>query len=198
MNIQEEATERGRKLEYFTIAWNGTEAVVAIAAGAMAGSVSMVGFGMDSFIEVISGTALLWRMAIDHEDPRRRRRERIALRIVSICFIALAAYITFESVVTLLHKRKPETSILGIVLALVSLGVMPVLTHLKRKVGTDLNSPAMHADAQQTQFSFYLSIILLVGLVANATLGWWWADPLAALGMVPFIAREGMENLAPK
>lgn len=120
------ATDRGRKLEYFTIAWNSIEALVAVAAGISAGSVSMVGFGTDSFIEVISGGALLWRMSIDHEDPRRKRREKIALKVVSICFLALAAYITIESLLGLAHKKKPEHGLIGIILASVSLVVMPL------------------------------------------------------------------------
>jgi divalent metal cation (Fe/Co/Zn/Cd) transporter len=192
------ATSRGRKLEYFTIAWNSLEALIAVVAGALAGSISMIGFGADSFIEVVSGSALLWRMAIVQENPKRKRREKIALRIVSFCFLALALYLSFESIAALAHKRKPESSILGIILACVSLIIMPYLSHLKRKVARQLDSDAMHADARQTQFSLYLSVILLVGLAANATLGWWWADPLGALAMAPLIAKEGLDNLTVK
>ncbi len=192
------ATDSGRKLEYFTIAWNSIEALVAVVAGLLAGSVSMVGFGFDSLIEVVSGSALLWRMAIVQENPKRKRRERIALKIVSTCFIVLAVYISFESIVSLVHKKKPETSILGIVLACGSLVIMPFLSHLKRKVARVLKSPAMHADARQTQFSLYLSGILLAGLVANSALGWWWADLLCAMAMAPLIAKEGVDNLTSK
>jgi divalent metal cation (Fe/Co/Zn/Cd) transporter len=195
---QRRAISRGRKLEYFTIAWNSIEALVAVVAGALAGSVSMIGFGADSLIEVVSGSALLWRMAVVQENPKRKRRERIALKIVSFCFIALALYLSFESIATLVHKRKPESSLIGIVLACVSLIIMPFLSHLKRKVAKQIDSAAMHADARQTQFSLYLSIILLAGLAANATLGWWWADPLCALAMVPLIAKEGFDNLMAK
>jgi divalent metal cation (Fe/Co/Zn/Cd) transporter len=192
------AISRGRKLEYFTIAWNSIEALVAVVAGALAGSVSMIGFGADSLIEVVSGSALLWRMAVVQENPKRKRRERIALKIVSSCFIALAIYISFESITTLVHKKKPESSLIGIVIACLSLIIMPFLSHLKRKVAKQIDSVAMQADARQTQFSLYLSIILLAGLVANATLGWWWADPLCALAMVPLIAKEGFDNLMAK
>ncbi|HEY8715148.1 MAG TPA: cation transporter [Candidatus Acidoferrum sp.] len=195
---QRKNTRKGKKLEYFTIAWNALEAGLAIYAGITARSVSMVGFGADSFIEVISGGAVLWRMSITHEDPRRQRRERIALRIVSVCLLALAGYIALESTLDLVHKQKPETSKLGIVLASASIVVMPLLSKYKKKVGENLRSPAMSADARQTQFSLYMSIIVLAGLVANAVLGWWWADPVAALAMVPLIAKEGWDNFCGK
>jgi divalent metal cation (Fe/Co/Zn/Cd) transporter len=192
------AMDRGRKLEYFTIGWNIIETAVAVIAGAFAGSISMIGFGIDSSIEAISGGALLWRMAIDHDDPRRKHRERIALKVVSICFIALAAYICIESILSLVHRNKPETSIVGIVLASGSLIVMPYLSRQKKKVARELQSRAMRADARQSKFSLYLSGILLASLIANTAFGWWWADPVAGLAMVPLIAKEGLENLRVK
>jgi divalent metal cation (Fe/Co/Zn/Cd) transporter len=195
---QRKNTHRGRKLEYFTMVWNALEAGLAVYAGIAARSVSMVGFGADSFIEVISGGAVLWRMSITHEDPRRERRERIALRVVAVCLMAVAGYIALESSLDLMHKQKPETSKLGIVLTSLSIVVMPLLSKYKKKVGENLRSPAMSADARQTQFSLYLSIIVLAGLAANAWLGWWWADPVAALLMVPLIAKEGWDNFACK
>jgi divalent metal cation (Fe/Co/Zn/Cd) transporter len=195
---QRKNTHRGRKLEYFTMVWNALEAGLAVYAGIAARSVSMVGFGADSFIEVISGGAVLWRISITHEDPRRERRERIALRIVAVCLMAVAGYIALESSLDLMHKQKPETSKLGIVLTSLSIVVMPLLSKYKKKVGENLRSPAMSADARQTQFSLYLSIIVLAGLAANAWLGWWWADPVAALLMVPLIAKEGWDNFACK
>jgi divalent metal cation (Fe/Co/Zn/Cd) transporter len=188
----------GRRLEYFTIAWNGLEGVVAVIAGAIAGSISLVGFGIDSFIEVTSGSVLLWRMSVDEEVQRRELNERRALRIVGVCFLLLAAYIAYESVLDLWSRRAPEHSIPGIVLACVSLVVMPLLSRAKRKVGRALGSAAMHADAKQTEFCTYLSAILLLGLLANAFLGLWWADPVAALIMVPIIAKEGIEGLQGK
>src|SRR6476646_9727443 len=116
---------RGQKLEYFTIAWNLLEGLVAIIAGVIAGSISLVGFGIDSFIEVTSGGALLWRMLVDADSERRERNERLSLRIVGVCFLALAAYVTFESISDLMARKAPEHSIPGIVLACVSLAVMP-------------------------------------------------------------------------
>jgi divalent metal cation (Fe/Co/Zn/Cd) transporter len=188
----------GRRLEYFTIAWNALEGLVAVVAGAVAGSISLVGFGIDSFIEVTSGSVLLWRMSVDAEVQRRELNERRALRIVGVCFLLLAAYIAYESVLDLWSRRAPEHSIPGIVLACVSLVVMPLLSRAKRKVGHALGSAAMHADAKQTEFCTYLSAILLAGLLLNAFFGLWWADPVAALIMVPIIAKEGIEGFQGK
>ena len=189
---------RGRRLEYFTVIWNALEGLVAVGAGVFAGSISLVGFGIDSFIEVTSGSVLLWRMSVDANVGDRERNEKRALRIVGLCFLVLAVYIAFESGNDLWFKRAPEQSIPGIVLACVSLVVMPLLSRSKRKVGHALNSAAMHADAKQAQFCTYLSAILLVGLILNAVFGLWWADPAAALVMVPIIAKEGIERLQGK
>ena len=189
---------RGRRLEYFTVIWNALEGLVAVGAGVFAGSISLVGFGIDSFIEVTSGSVLLWRMSVDANVGDRERNEKRALRIVGLCFLVLAVYIAFESGNDLWFKRAPEQSIPGIVLACVSLVVMPLLSRSKRKVGHALNSAAMHADAKQTQFCTYLSAILLVGLILNAAFGLWWADPIAALIMVPIIAKEGFGGLQGK
>jgi divalent metal cation (Fe/Co/Zn/Cd) transporter len=188
------AVRRGRTLEYFTIAWNSIEGLVALAAGIIAGSISLVGFGIDSFIEVTSGAVLLWRMSVDADVRAREKNERTALRIVGVCFLLLAAYIAYESGMDLWSKKAPEHSIPGIVLACVSLVVMPLLSRAKRNVGTALNSAAMHADAKQTEFCTYLSAILLAGLVLNAVFGLWWSDPVAALIMVPIIANEGIQG----
>jgi divalent metal cation (Fe/Co/Zn/Cd) transporter len=188
----------GKQLEYFTIAWNSLEGLVALVAGALAGSISLVGFGLDSFIEVTSGGVLLWRMSVDADVRKRERGEKLSLRIVGVCFLALAAYVGYESVSDLVSRKSPEQSIPGIVLACVSLVVMPLLSRAKKKVGTELGSAAMHADAKQTDFCVYLSLILLLGLVLNATLGWWWADPAAALIMVPIIAKEGIDGTRAK
>jgi divalent metal cation (Fe/Co/Zn/Cd) transporter len=189
---------RGQRLEYFTIAWNALEGLVAVVAGAIAGSISLVGFGIDSFIEVTSGSVLLWRMSVDSDVHRRETNEKRALRIVGACFLLLAAYIAYDSILDLWSKRAPEHSIAGIVLACVSLVVMPILSRAKRKVGRSLNSAAMHADAKQTEFCTYLSAILLAGLLLNAVVGLWWADPVAALIMVPIIAKEGIGGLQGK
>ena len=189
---------RGKRLEYFTIAWNSLEGLVAVIAGAISGSISLVGFGIDSFIEVTSGATLLWRMAVDGEERSRERNERFSLRIVGVCFLALSAYIAYESVSDLISRKIPEHSVAGIILASVSLLVMPILSRAKKRVGKALGSAAMNADAKQTDFCMYLSAILLVGLVLNSVLGWWWADPAAALIMVPIIAKEGLDGVKGK
>jgi len=190
--------ERGKRLEYFTIAWNSLEGLVALVAGAFAVSISLVGFGIDSLIEVTSGTVLLWRMSVDADVESRERNEKLSLRIVGFCFLALVIYITYEAVSDLARKTAPEHSIPGIVLACVSLVVMPILSRAKRKVANALSSAAMNADARQTDFCVYLSAILLAGLVFNAGLGWWWADPIAALTMVPIVAKEGFDGVKAK
>ena len=141
---------RGKNVEYFTIAWNTVEGVVAIISGALAGSISLVGFGIDSFIEVISGLVLLWRMSVDSDIHRREQNEKLSLRAVGICFMSLAAYVSYESISDLVTRKSPEHSIPGIVLACVSLVVMPLLSRAKKKVGSELGSAAMHADAKQT------------------------------------------------
>ena len=188
----------GRRLEFFTVAWNALEGLVAVVAGAIAGSISLVGFGIDSFIEVTSGSVLLWRMSVDADMHRRDLNEKRALRIVGVCFLLLASYIAYESALDLWSRRAPEHSIPGIILACVSLVVMPLLSRAKRKVGRALGSAAMHADAKQTEFCTYLSAILLAGLLLNTLFGLWWADPVAAFIMVPIIAKEGIEGLQGK
>ncbi len=186
---------RGKRLEYFTIAWNCLEGLVAVIAGALAGSISLVGFGIDSFIEVTSGATLLWRMAVDADEHSRERNERLSLWIVGACFLLLSAYIAYESISDLIGGKAPERSIPGIILACVSLVVMPILSRAKKDVGRKLGSAAMNADAKQTDFCVYLSGVLLAGLLLNAVLGWWWADPVAALIMVPIIAKEGVNGV---
>ncbi len=192
---REAMVQRGRRLEYFTIAWNSLEGVVAVVAGVFAGSISLIGFGVDSFIEVTSGAALLWRLSLDAETQKRERMEKLTLRIVGVCFLALAAYVSYEAVSSLAGRRAPEPSLPGIVLACLSLVVMPLLSRAKRRVGAHLKSAALHADAKQTEFCTYLSAILLGGLLLNAAWTLWWADPVAALIMVSLIAKEGIDGL---
>ena len=184
---------RGKRLEYFTVAWNCLEGLVAVIAGTIAGSISLVGFGIDSFIEVTSGATLLWRMSVDANQQTRERNERLSIRVVGVCFIALAVYVAYESVLDLIGRKAPQHSLAGIVLACVSLVVMPILARAKKRVASELGSAAMKADAKQTDFCVYLSAILLVGLLLNAALAWWWADPLAGLVMTPIIANEGVQ-----
>lgn len=189
---------RGLKLEYFTIAYNCLEAVVGVAAGLIAGSIALVGFGLDSLIEVTSGGALLWRLRTDVDEDRRERIEAISLRIVGTCFVALALYVGYKSVGALARREAPEESIPGIVLGMTSVVVMPLLARAKRRVARGINSTAMAADARQTDFCTCLSAILVGGLLLNAMFGWWWADPAAGLVMVPIIAREGYDTLRGK
>ena len=179
------AVLRGRRLEYFTIVWNTLEGLVAVIAGVVAGSISLVGFGIDSFIEVTSGSVLLWRMSVDSDVHRRETNEKLALRIVGACFLLLAAYITYDSISDLWSRRAPEHSIPGIVLACVSLVVMPLLSRAKRRVGRQMESAAMHADAKQTEFCTYLSAILLAGLLLNAFFGLVGGTPPTAVDLGP-------------
>lgn len=186
---------RGRKLEYFTIIWNCLECLVAIVSGLFAGSSALVGFGLDSLIESSSGAALLWRL---RDGDKGDSRERTALKLVGVSFLLLAGYVAFDAVKALAQLEPPETSYVGIALALLSLVVMPLLARKKREVAAGLNSRALQADSRQTDICAYLSAILLGGLLLNAFFGWWWADPLAALVMVPIITKEGVEALKGK
>jgi len=195
---RENHVRRGRKLEYFTIFYNSLEGLISIIAGMIAGSVSLIGFGIDSAIEVTSGGALLWRLNHEFNPERRESAERTTLSIVGFCFMALAIYILYDSISVLVRHEAPERSIPGIVLAAVSVIVMPLLAKSKRQVAATINSAAMRADSRQTDFCTYLSAILLCGLLLNALLGWWWADPVAALVMVPIIANEGLGSLRGK
>jgi divalent metal cation (Fe/Co/Zn/Cd) transporter len=180
----------GRRLEYFTLGWNLTEAAVAVGAGVFAGSIALIGFGIDSLIESLSGGILLWRLQGTETDERR---ERLAHRLVGISFFLLALYVGFEAGKSLLRREVPEASVVGVVLSIVSLIVMPLLARAKRRLAAKLDSHALYADSRQTDICAYLSAILLAGLLLNALFGWWWADPVAALCMLPMIIREGTE-----
>ncbi|MBI3637204.1 MAG: cation transporter [Candidatus Rokubacteria bacterium] len=191
-----DVARRGRQLQYITIAWNSAECVVALVAGFIAGSIALVGFGFDSAIEVTSGLAALWRLRQDRDEIARERAERQTLRMIGACFVLLAVYVLYEAVATLLNHRAPDHSVPGIVVAALSLIVMPVLVRAKRRVAARLQSGALEAEARQTRVCAYLSAILLLGLTLNAVVGWWWADPVAALIMAPIIAWEGWEALS--
>lgn len=188
------SVRRGRLLEYLTIGWNSLEGLIAIASGLFAGSIALVGFGVDSVIEVSSGAALLWRLHLDSPE-RRERAEQVALKLVGVSFLLLAAYVAFDAVKSLVYREVPEASYIGIALAALSLAVMPLLARAKRRVAAEINSRALQADSRQTDICTYLSAILLGGLILNALFGWWWADPVAALVMVPIIVKEGVEAL---
>jgi divalent metal cation (Fe/Co/Zn/Cd) transporter len=182
-------------LEYFTLGWNVLEAVVAVGAGLGANSIALIGFGVDSLIECVSGTILLWRLQAHEADERR---ERLALRLVGVSFFLLAAYVALDAGKTLILRELPDASVVGICLSAVSVVLMPLLARAKRRVAARLESHALVADSRQTDLCAYLSAILLVGLGLNALFGWWWADSLAALVMVPIIAREGIVSFKGK
>jgi len=184
---------RGRWLQVITIAWNSAEFLIAVGAGLLAGSVALVGFGIDSAIEVTSSLAALWRLHHDADEARREAAELRTLRVIGACFLLLAAWVAWEAARSLLRRDPPEATLLGVTVAALSLAVMPLLVRLKRRVASGLGSGALEAETRQTAVCAYLSAILLVGLGLNAWLGWWWADPLAGLAMIPLIAREGLE-----
>jgi divalent metal cation (Fe/Co/Zn/Cd) transporter len=186
---------RGMWLNVVTMSYNLVEAFVSLLAGMMAGSVALVGFGADSLIEVSAAVAAQWRLRSEANVARREHAERTTIRIVGWCFLALAVYVAIDSVRTLWLREAPDTSIAGILLTAASVIVMPLLARAKRRVAHGLSSRALRAEAAQTSLCAYLSAITLAGLVLNATLGWWWADPVAALGMVPIIGQEALEAL---
>jgi divalent metal cation (Fe/Co/Zn/Cd) transporter len=189
------AVRRGQWLSWLTLGYNSLEGIIAVGAGVLAGSIALVGFGVDSLIEVTASVAALWRLNSDVDLIERERAELLTLRIVGVLFIALGIYVTWDAVNALVKREAPGESNVGIALAVASLIVMPLLARAKRKVAIALNSRALRSEAQQTQLCTYLSAILLGGLALNAMLGWWWADPVAALVMVPIIGKEGIEAL---
>ncbi len=183
--------------EYFTVGWNVIEGIIAIAAGVIAGSIALVGFGLDSYIEVASGLVLIWRLrkhGLDNEEEEEAA-EKKAVLFVGVTFFLLAAYVIYESGRKLLFQEHPRESLVGIILAFVSLIVMPLLAVYKKKIAAEINSRALRADALETLACSYLSFTLLLGLGANALFGWWWADPIAALAMVYFLLKEGKEAI---
>jgi divalent metal cation (Fe/Co/Zn/Cd) transporter len=186
---------RGLRLNYLTIGYNTLEAIVSLVAGIVAGSVALVGFGIDSVIEVTASIAAQWRLRSDIDPVRRERVEHLTVRIIGGTFLALAVYVTYESINTLLAREEPKGSVVGVVLLSMSVIVMPLLARAKRRVAGGLGSSALTADARQTSLCAYLSVIALVGVALNTLLGWWWADPIAALAMVPIILKEGVEGL---
>lgn len=189
--------KRGQMLQYLTIAYTSVEATVALISGTMACSIALVGFGLDSAIEVTSGLASLYRLKTDGK-ALHKNAEMLALKITGWCFIALSAYVGFEAISALVKHEEPSRSLPGLVLAAVSVIFMPWLARAKKAVAKKLNSRALETDSKQALFCSYLSAILLIGLVLNATLHWWWADSVAALVMVPMMAREGMLALEGK
>ncbi len=192
---RQRVVRRGQWLTWATLLYNSLEAILSIGAGVLAGSVALVGFGVDSVIELTAGVAALWRLRADVDPLTRARSERHTVRLIGLCFLALAVYVTYDAAHALIGRRAPGDSVVGIVIAAASLIVMPLLARAKRRVAFRLASGAIAAEAKQTQICAYLSAILLAGLAFNATVGWWWADPTAALAMVPLIVREGVDAL---
>ena len=184
-----ELGRRAQLLAGASVAYNLVEAVVSVAAGVLASSIALVGFGLDSLVEVGSGLVILWQF----RHPLPETRERRALRLIALSFFALAAYVTVESARSLLGADEPAPSPLGIAIAVASLLVMPVLSWAQRRTGRELGSGSVVADSKQTLLCTYLSAVLLLGLMVNATLGWSWADPVAALVIAAVAVREGVE-----
>jgi len=190
---------RGLRLEYLTVGWNVVEGIIAVGAGLAAGSIALIGFGIDSFVESISGSVLIWRLAAetraDLDEEAVERVEERAERLVGVAFLVLAAYVGFEAVRTVVAQDPPDSSPIGVVLTTLSIAVMLWLARAKRLTGEALGSRALIADAQQTYACWYLSIVTIAGLALNEFAGLWWADPLAALGIAALLVREGIEAL---
>ena len=189
---------RAVRLEWFTVTWNVVEAVVAIGAGIIAGSVALIGFGVDSGIEVLSAVALLWRLrraGADASVEEEEHAENRALYLVAATFFLLAAYIGYEAISSLIEGEGPSSSSVGIVLSLLALAIMPALAWSKQRTGREMGSRALQADAVETWVCSYLSLALLLGVGAYAAFDWAWADPVAALAMLPVILWQGWETL---
>jgi divalent metal cation (Fe/Co/Zn/Cd) transporter len=186
--------QRALQLTGFTVGWNVLEGFVAIGAGLFAGSIALVGFGVDSFVEVLSGLVMLWRLRAESSGLLpNEEAERRAIKLIALTFFVLAAYVSFESVRDLLTGEKAESSLVGLILTAVSLVVMPVLAHKKRQLTQEMGSASLRADSTETQLCVYLSATVFVGLAANALLGWWWMDSVAALVVAAIALREGYE-----
>ena len=185
---------RALRLEWLTVSWNAVEGIIAVAAALAASSVALLGFGIDSFVETVSGAVILWRIGAERratDAARTERVESIARRGVALSLWLLALYVAADATVALVSGERPSSSAVGVALLVVSVAVMKWLANAKRAVARALHSHAMEADAAQTDFCWKLSIVALIGLVANALLDWWWADPVAALGLSGLIAVEG-------
>ena len=185
---------RGLTLAGLTIAWNVVEAIVAVSAGIAAGSIALIGFGFDSMVEVLSAWVVVWQFRGELRGGYDEDRERRALRLIGVTFFVLAAYVAFEALRDLfLVDAEADESPVGIVLAALSLTVMPLLAWAKKRTADGLHSPTLRADATETLLCSWLSLALLAGLVLNAVAGWWWADPLAALAIAALAVHEGLE-----
>lgn len=198
MDLRREQVFRAIRLEYFTVGYNILEGLVALFLGGISNSVALIGFGLDSFVETFSGFVVLRRFRAEARGDCAEEAEAKALKYVGWSFFILAAYISADVAHKLLTGERPDPSTPGIVLAILSLVIMPVLAYRKRMVGERLASQSLISDSKQTLACTLLSVFLLTGLVLNAAFGWWWADPLGALAMVPWLVQEGREALSGK
>ena len=187
-------------LSYLTVGYNILEGVISIVAGALAGSIALIGFGVDSFVESLSGGVMIWRFRKRSEISKDEegRLERRALRLISLTFFILAAYVLYESIDKLIHQEIPDPSLFGIIIALVSLAVVPALFYQKYRTGGALNSKSLIADSKETLACVFLSLTLLIGLGANYLFGFWQADPIAGLIIVMYLVKEGYTTLTEK
>jgi divalent metal cation (Fe/Co/Zn/Cd) transporter len=191
---RETAVRRVRLYNNLTIGWNVVEGVVAIAAGVVAGSISLIGFGLDSGVEVSTSIVLAWRLAQERRGGCMTEHDRRATKAIALCFAMLAGYVAVEGTRHLAGGHAPDVSVPGIVIAAASVVVMPVLARAKKRLGPVLGSQAVVSESRQTELCAWLSGVVLVGLTANATLGWWWADPVAALGVAAFAGVEAVRT----
>jgi divalent metal cation (Fe/Co/Zn/Cd) transporter len=191
---REAAVRRATVLNRVTLSYNVVEAVVALTAGFVAGSISLIGFGLDSVIEVSASLVVTWRLAAERRDGCTQDTDRRATRFIAVSFLALAGFVGFDAVSRLVNGEHPDATVVGIVLTAVSLLVMPFLARAKRRVAPTLGSRAQEAEADQTRLCAYMSAVVLVGLLANSLLGWWWADPLAAIGIAALALVEAVRT----
>lgn len=190
--------KRAFGLVILTLLYNVIEAILSIWTGYLAMSIALIGFGFDSLIEMSASGLMVWRLAIQLKGSNQavvEQTEHTVHQFVGITFFALAGYIAYESVTGLMFMEKPEESVVGIVIAILSLIVMPILAWGKLRAAEKINSPALRSEAKETIACTILSFVLLLGLAVNATLGWWWADPLAGLLMIPWLIKEGIEGI---
>jgi divalent metal cation (Fe/Co/Zn/Cd) transporter len=183
----------GLGLEYLTVGWNVVEGTVSVFAALAAGSIALLGFGIDSFVETFSGAILIWRLRAErelHDAEEIERLDRRAHKLVALSLFALAAYVAIEAGKAIITAERPSSTVVGLIVTPAAMIVMAILARAKRRSAAALHSRAMEADAFQTTACFWLSFIALVGISLNAAFGWWWADPLAALGMTHFLVSE--------
>ena len=188
--------KRGLLLEYFTIGYNVIEAIISITFGSMANSIALVGFGLDSIVESLSGLVLIWRLR-QHQKITEEEEEKIekkAMKFIAITFLILALYVLFQSIKKLIFQEIPDPSLPGIIIAIVSTLFMPILSLQKYRIGKKINSKALIADSKETLACFFLSLALLLGLGLNYLLDFWQADPIVGIIIVVFLLREGIAS----